>query len=236
MEKVLHRADERGKGEHGWLSTRYSFSFADWYDPSRMGFGALRVINDDRIAAANGFGAHRHQDMEIITIVTKGAVTHEDSMGNKGEVPAGDVQAMSAGLGVTHAERNDSPDEELTLFQIWISSDRKGAAPRYAQKPFGLDSKTPGETLLVAPDGVAGALPIYQDAYISHGIFDKEHPLTHALKDPMHGLYVFVIEGLVEVAGETLKERDAVGIADVTDVTLASEGFARVLLIEVPLV
>lgn len=235
MEKVLHRSDERGRGEHGWLSTRYSFSFADWYEPSRMGFGALRVINDDRIAPANGFGAHRHQDMEIVTIVTKGAVAHEDSMGNSGEVPAGDVQAMSAGTGVTHAERNDSALEELTLFQIWIASDRKGASPRYAQKPFGLDSKEPGLTLLVGPDGTPGALPIYQDAYIHQGILDGGHPLTYALKDPTHGLYVFVIEGTVSVAGETLKDRDALGVADVDEVSLVSDGFARVLLIEVPL-
>src|SRR5690606_12496739 len=144
------------KGEHGWLSTRYSFSFANWYDPSRMGFGALRVINDDRIAPANGFGAHGHRDMEIVTIVTKGTVRNEDSMGSRGTVPAGDVQAMSAGTGVVHAERNDSPDEELTLFQIWIETARPGAVPRYAQKPFGLGSHEPGLTLLVAPTDADG--------------------------------------------------------------------------------
>lgn len=234
MKKVLHRADERGRGEHGWLSTRYSFSFADWYDPSRMGFGMLRVINDDRIAAGSGFGAHRHQDMEIITIVTKGAVTHEDSMGNRGEVPAGDVQVMSAGTGVTHAERNDSKDEELTLFQIWISSDRKGATPRYAQKAFGLGSTEPGATVLVAPDDTGGALPIYQDAYLVQGIIDREHPLAYELKNPSHGLYVFVVDGTVKVAGEVLASRDALGIVDAEEVLLESDALARVLLIEVP--
>ena len=143
--------------------------------------------------------------------------------------------ALGALIGVTHAERNDSAIEELTLFQIWIASNRKGAAPRYAQKPFGLDSKTPGLTLLVGPDGTPGALPIYQDAYIHQGIMDSGHPLSYAMKDPMHGLYVFVIEGTVSVAGETLKDRDALGIADVSEVSLSSDGFARILLIEVPL-
>lgn len=235
MEKVVHRAEDRGRGEYGWLSTRYSFSFADWYDPARMGFGVLRVINDDRIAPANGFGAHSHKDMEILTIVTEGVVTHEDSMGNRGEVPKGDVQAMSAGTGVTHAERNDSPDQELALFQIWIASDRKGAAPRYAQKPFGLSSRTPGLTLLVAPTDDDGALPIYQDAYIHQGIVEAGPPLRYVLKNPSHGLYLFVIDGSVNVAGETLGPRDALGIRDVRDVEISASGFSRMLLIEVPL-
>lgn len=235
MEKILHRAAERGGGERGWLSTRYSFSFADWYEPSRMGFGALRVINDDRIAPANGFGAHRHQDMEIITIVTKGAVTHEDSMGNVGQVPSGDVQVMSAGTGVTHAERNDSVDEELTLFQIWIAPDRRGATPRYAQKPFGLTSKDPGLTLLVASTDECGALPINQDAYIYHGILDGKNPLLYPLRDAGHGAYVFVIGGEVKLGGETLLSRDAMGIAGTSTFTLDSVNLARVLIVEVPL-
>lgn len=235
MEKVLHRASERGRGEYGWLSTRYSFSFADWYDPNRMGFGALRVINDDRIAPANGFGAHRHQDMEIITIVTNGAVTHEDSLGNVGTVSKGEVQTMSAGTGVIHGERNASPDEELSLFQIWIASDRKGAPPRYAQKAFGLTDTAPGLTLLVAPNSENGALPIYQDAYIYKGVVENAQPLTYTLKNPEHGLYVFVMEGSVAIGGEALQSRDALGIADVSDVTLTTTESAQVLLIEVPL-
>ena len=235
MKKVIHRADERGRGEYGWLSTRYSFSFADWYEPTRMGFGALRVINDDRISPSHGFGAHRHQDMEVITLVTKGAVTHEDSMGNKGTVPAGDVQVMSAGTGVTHAERNDSPDEELTLFQIWIATNKRNAEPRYAQKPFGLGASTPGLTLLVASTDGEGALPIHQDAYIYQGVINHEHTLTYTLKDATHGVYVFVIDGQVRVAGEVLSARDALGVTDAEDIHIESEGVARVLLIEVPL-
>ncbi len=234
METVLHRAEDRGRGDYSWLATRYSFSFADWYDPTRMGFGALRVINDDRIAPASGFGAHRHQDMEIVTIVTQGAVTHEDSLGNRGRVPAGDVQVMSAGTGVTHAERNDSLSEELALFQIWVATNKPGADPRYAQKPFNLESNAPGLTLLVAPTDEEGALPIQQDAYIYRGVIAGATPLTYALKGVAHGAYVFVIEGEVLVAGETLGTRDAIGIADTEAFTLESSGAAKVLIIDVP--
>lgn len=234
MKIVLHRAEDRGRGEHGWLSTRYSFSFADWYDPARMGFGALRVLNDDRIAPASGFGAHPHRDMEIVTIVTKGAVTHEDSMGNRGTVPAGDVQAMSAGTGVVHAERNDSPDEPLELFQLWIQTAQPGAAPRYAQKPFGLGSTEPGFTLLAGPDGTPDALPLYQDAYVSYGVLAPGQGLTYPRRGAAHGVYVFVIEGTVRVAGETLDTRDAIGITDASELALASDALARVLIMEVP--
>lgn len=235
MNTVVHRANDRGRGEYSWLSTRYSFSFANWYDPARMGFGALRVINDDRIAPMSGFGAHRHEDMEIITIVTHGAVTHEDSMGNSGRVSAGDVQVMSAGTGVTHAERNDSPNEELTLFQIWIATNAAGAEPRYAQKPFNLESNQPGLTLLVAPTEEEGALVIYQDAYLYQGVLDASAPLTYFMRSEGHGAYVFVIEGEVTVAGQVLGARDAIGITDSAAFTLESSGAARVLIIDVPL-
>ncbi len=235
MEKVIHRAEERGRGEYDWLKTRYSFSFANWFEPARMGFGALRVINDDWIAPANGFGAHPHRDMEIVTIVTKGTITHEDSMGNYGEVPAGDVQAMSAGTGVVHAERNDSPDEDLTLFQLWIATGVPGATPRYAQKPFGLEDMTPGLRVLIGPDGTPDALPIYQDAYISMARLDTDTPLTYTLHDPAHGVYVFVVEGGILLADETLGRRDAMGISEVESIILTADAPATALVIEVPL-
>src|SRR3989344_846255 len=142
MKIEVYKAEERGEGKHGWLTTRYSFSFADWYEPSRMGFGTLRVINDDIIAPQSGFGEHGHRDMEIITIVTEGAVTHTDSMGNEKVVEAGEVQVMSAGTGVVHAERNASPTTPLKLFQIWIEPKERDIAPRYAQKRF--DFSSPG--------------------------------------------------------------------------------------------
>lgn len=234
MRMLFHKAEERGGGEYGWLSTRYSFSFANWYEPSRMGFGALRVINDDRIAPASGFGKHGHKDMEIVTIVTKGAVTHTDSMGNTGVVPAGDVQAMSAGTGVVHAEENRSPDEELTLFQIWIEPNLRDIPPRYAQGTFNLEQALPGSTLLVSPDGREESLPIQQDAFLWHAVLDEDHPLTYEIRTKGNGVYVFVIEGEVEIGGRDLSSRDAVGITDTSELRVDARTPARLLLIEVP--
>lgn len=234
MAHAIFRADERGGGEYGWLSTRYSFSFADWYDPARMGFGALRVLNDDTVAPSSGFGMHAHQDMEIITIVTRGTVTHADSMGNQLEVPAGDVQVMSAGTGVRHAEENLSPDEPLTLFQIWITPEVRGRAPRYAQKSFGLTDLAPGIVRLVGPDEAEGALSIGQNAYIHHVVIDGDHPASYALKNPAHGAYVFVLEGSAAVLGETLSQRDAIAITGEQEIHFSAGEKARLLVIEVP--
>jgi redox-sensitive bicupin YhaK (pirin superfamily) len=234
MELVVHRADERGGGDHGWLSTRHSFSFADWYEPTRMGFGKLRVINDDTIAPHQGFGAHPHRDMEIITLVTAGTLTHEDSLGNVGIISAGDVQIMSAGTGVVHGERNDG-DELVTLFQIWIEAKEKAIAPRYGQSELHLSKQAPGLQLLVAPLSTPDVLTINQDAYLYQAILDPEHPIEYRLHDPKHGVYLFVVDGEVQAAGETLGLRDAVGITDAASITISSTKPSRVLLFEVPL-
>lgn len=232
MEKVLHRAAERGVGDHDWLKSRFSFSFAHWYEPTRMGFGALRVINDDVIAPASGFGAHSHQNMEIITIVMQGTVTHKDSIGNIGTVPAGDVQVMSAGTGVVHSEYNDSPEEELRLFQIWIESESNGIAPRYAQKSFGNE---PGSRLLVAPDERKGALPIHQQAFITRVRLSAGEECSYDLYDSANGIYIFVIEGTVHAADETLSARDALGVKGVSSILLSANTSAELLVIEVPM-
>ncbi len=237
MQKILHKASNRGVGEHGWLSTRYSFSFNDWYEPTRMGFGLLRVLNDDRIAPAQGFGQHGHRDMEIITIVTKGTVTHTDNMGNIGVVPAGDVQVMSAGMGVIHAEENKSLTEELTLFQLWIEPKKKGIAPRYAQAPFGFTDSEPGITLLVQSEEDSRdekALKINQDARISYANL-VQGPAEYTLSSSGHGVYIFVIEGEVEVAGDTIKNRDAIGVWDTPSVGMVAAHPTKVLIIEVPM-
>ena len=233
MKTVLHRAEERGRGEHGWLTTRYSFSFSDWHEPSRMGFGALRVINDDAIAPASGFGAHGHRDMEIITIVTAGAVTHTDSMGNKGAVRAGEVQVMSAGTGVVHAEKNDSPTEPLTLFQVWIEPKERGIAPRYAQKAFDFERR--GATLLAAPEAAEGALAINQDAYITYANLAVGEALNYQLRRAGNGAYVFVIDGAVEAAGQVLGPRDALGISEAGAVGITAAKPSRLLLFDVPM-
>lgn len=234
MEKVVQRTQDRGGGDHGWLKTRYSFSFADWYDPTRMGFGVLRVINDDAIAPHQGFGAHSHRDMEIITLVTSGTLTHEDSLGNLGVVEEGEVQILSAGTGVVHGERNDG-DKPLTLFQIWIEAKEKGIVPRYGQSDVGLGAQPPGFKLLVAPLGTPEALTINQDAYIYHGVIDSEHPLQFTPANLEHGIYLFVIEGEIRAEGETLYARDALGLTGAGILPIESDSPSRFLLFEVPM-
>lgn len=231
MESILHRASDRGRGDYGWLNTRYSFSFADWYEQSRMGFGVLRVINDDRIAPHSGFDTHGHRDMEIITIVREGVLTHRDSMGNTGVIGAGEVQVMSAGTGVTHSEKNEG-DVPVTLFQIWMLSKEGSIEPRYAQKYFPTSHNA--ISLLVAPTDTHGALPINQDAYISRALLDKEHPFVYTLKDATHGVYVFVVEGTLTIKNETLSDRDAIGIWGIKEINLATSAKAEVLIFEVP--
>ena len=230
---VIHRSGERGRGEHGWLNTRHSFSFGQWYDPNRMGFGALRVLNDDVIAPHSGFGTHPHKNMEIITIVTKGELTHRDSMGTTGHVNERKAQVMSAGSGVLHSEYNEGQDS-VSLFQIWITPNVADIAPRYQEHSF-VDMEE-GEQLLVAPYGSqSGVLEIHQDAYISKIMLNTEVGTRYALKDASHGVYVFVVEGTLEVEGHTLEKGDAIGVVGVSGITLLAHREAQILAIEVPM-
>ncbi len=200
-----------------------------------MGFGALRVINDDIVAPATGFGMHPHRDMEIITIVNEGAVTHTDSMGNKGAVvPAGDVQVMSAGTGVVHAEHNESPDVPLKLFQIWIFPKAEGIEPAYGQASFGDPVLNEIETL-VAPVGDDHPLTINQDAYISRAKIEKGKSLNYEVRIPGNGVYTFVVDGDVEVEGDGLSGRDALGVWDTDTLSVRAVSEATLLFIEVPM-
>lgn len=235
METIIHRADSRGGGDYEWLSTRHSFSFAHWYNPLRMGYGALRVLNDDVVAPSSGFGMHAHSNMEIITIVMKGVVTHTDSMGNSFEVSAGDVQVMSAGTGVRHSEENASTSEPLEFFQIWIEPNVQSSAPRYAQKPFGLTDTTTGLSSIVAPDESEGALAIQQDAYISLAVVDGQNPLTYTLRDESHGVYIFVIMGSVSIMDNELEARDAIGFSESGQINISTKDRSSLLIIEVPM-
>lgn len=238
MIRIVHKAEDRGVSEHGWLSSRFSFSFAEWYEPSRMGFGALRVINDDTIAPHSGFPPHPHRDMEIITIVTHGAVTHKDSMGNEGVISAGEVQVMSAGTGVMHAEINGD-DEELRLFQIWIEPKLSSIVPRYDQQNFSLQKHPDGRTLLVSPEGEeeGASLTINQDAYLSWLELPEEETHIYELHRPGFGLYALVVEGEVVIDGEPLSSRDAIGLAGMKEPTqIVAKTSTTVLLIEVPIV
>jgi redox-sensitive bicupin YhaK (pirin superfamily) len=232
MKIILHRSDERGKGEYGWLTTRYSFSFADWYDASKMGFGALRVLNDDIIAPLQGFGKHGHKNMEIITVVTRGEVTHQDSMGNSFKVKAGDVQVMSAGTWVLHSESNDSAIEPLELFQIWIEPQTYNIEPRYEQKSFDFQSIKNSIVPLVHKEN---ALRINQEASIFYGAMDSSESLIYTLQDKDNGVYLFIIGGEVVVGGETLKKRDALGISEIDTIKIQANENSQFLIIEVPM-
>jgi redox-sensitive bicupin YhaK (pirin superfamily) len=219
-------------GNYGWLNTRYSFSFADWYEPLRMGFGALRVLNDDHIAAGAGFGEHPHRDMEIITIVTKGAVRHSDSMGNTYVVGEGDIQVMSAASGVVHAEYNDSNEEVLELLQLWIVPHSRGGAPSYREKHVAFSSTQNDMVCLVGE----GGLSIKQDAFIYYGNFDRDKTYTYPLSSPRHGVYLFVLDGTVMVGDDTLNSRDALGVVGASDITITTKEKSSFLIIEVPMI
>lgn len=229
MKTILHKSEERGKGDYGWLTTRYSFSFADWYDASRMGFGTLRVLNDDIIAPDNGFGRHGHKNMEIITIVTKGAVSHSDSMNNIYTVTAGEVQVMSAGTGVMHAESNDSKTETLELFQIWIEPKVYDIEPRYEQRSFNFQEVKNGLMPLVH----SSAITINQDASIMYGSLESGKSLTYALENKENGVYLFVIEGGLTVGDTTLSRRDALGITETDSIEISATNDSQFLIIEV---
>lgn len=230
MTHTIHRNSTRGGANIGWLNTKYSFSFAHWYNPERMGFGTLCVLNDDIIAPHSGFPPHGHKDMEIITLVMSGAVTHEDSLGNKEKVRAGEVQVMSAGTGVTHAEYNEEA-EPLSLFQIWIKTNVLSAEPRYDQKPIPWNT-TEGHTTIVGPMGSNAPLHIRQDAHITSYVGSEETQISRHTD----GLYIFVVSGAVTVLNETLKERDAILIEGSEEISISPEGHVTLLCIHTPLI
>lgn len=232
MKTIFHPHDERGKGEYGWLLARYSFSFSDWYDPTKMGFGALRVLNDDMIAGNQGFGAHGHKDMEIITIVMRGSILHADSMGNEYVVEEGDVQVMSAGTGVRHSEHNNSETVPLELFQLWIEPKERSIAPQYNQKHFNFKQIKNRIVELVG----TSSLIINQEAHISYGALDTEASLVYTLHCPTFGVYIFVVEGSLKIGEQILKKRDALGIWDIEKIYIAGVSSSSIfLIIEVPL-
>lgn len=234
MQKTIHRAGSRGHANHGWLNSHHSFSFASWYNPERMGFGLLRVLNDDEVAPGMGFGTHPHDNMEIVSIPLSGALEHQDSMGNKTIIRENEVQIMSAGTGVRHSEYNHSKEEEVKFLQIWVFPKLRNVTPRYEQQVYRPEDRRNQLLTVVAPDQ-PGALKINQDAWFSLGDFDSGQSVSYQLHQAGHGAYLFVLEGEVEVAGETLGRRDAIGLWDTTEVTVKAGAEAKFLLIEVPM-
>lgn len=238
MNKVLHIAQERGLVSFGWLDAKYSFSFGNYYNPDKMNFGALRVLNDDTIAPAMGFGKHPHKNMEIITIVQSGALKHEDSMGNKGIIEAGDIQVMSAGSGIEHSEVNASSQNSLTLFQLWIHSQRQDVTPRYEQKKIAPLLTDNAFTTIVKPkqEALKDDIWIHQQAYISIGNFSNETQTNYSVQQSQNGVYIMVIEGSIVVADQTLQHRDAIGLWNTQSVDISITKNSKVLIVEVPMI
>lgn len=235
MEAVVHRATDRGHANHGWLDAHHSFSFANWYDPTRMHFGMLRVLNDDKVASGEGFGMHPHNDMEIITIILSGALEHKDNMGNGSVIRPGDVQVMSAGTGVLHSEFNPSEDEATTLFQLWIFPKEKGIKPRYDQKTFSIDGASNNFRVVASGFNKADELYIHQDAAISLGKIEKGKVIDYAISNPGNGAYIMVVQGEVEIDGKKLGKRDAIGISSTHEFSISALETSEILVVDVPM-
>jgi quercetin 2,3-dioxygenase len=234
MSFTIHRASERGVAEHGWLHSRFSFSFAEYHNPKRMGFGALRVINDDIVEAGKGFGMHPHQNMEIISIVTKGALEHRDSEGNHGIIKAGEIQYMSAASGVYHSEYA-TQNESVALFQIWIHPNQKGGRPLYDQRSFIHHNQTNRWVILVSSDGRDDSITIKQDASISSVEVEESKNITIPTVQKEHGRLLLIIEGKVEINGHILESRDELQITDKEEYALLALTKSKVLLFDVPM-
>ncbi|MEK6555467.1 MAG: pirin family protein [Bdellovibrionota bacterium] len=234
-QKTIHLAETRGHADHGWLKSHHTFSFADYHDPSRMNFGTLRVLNDDVILGGSGFGTHPHRDMEIISIPIGGALAHKDSVGNSGGIRHGEVQVMSAGTGIAHSEFNGSETEEAKLLQIWVMPKKIGVTPRYDQKKFEMNERNNEFQLVVSPDGREGSLSINQDAFFSLANLQEDRTLSYKRRKDGNGLYVFLIDGEIEVAGEDMRKRDGIGLRDINEVTIKAKADSEILVIEVPM-
>jgi redox-sensitive bicupin YhaK (pirin superfamily) len=227
----IRRSQERGHADHGWLNSFHSFSFADYHDPEQMGFGPLRVINEDRVQPGKGFGTHSHRDMEIISYVLEGGLAHKDSMGNGSVIRPGDVQRMSAGTGVAHSEFNASPSDPVHFLQIWIEPNVRGMKPSYEEKRFEESSKRGQLRLIGAPDGRDGSVTIHQDALLYAGLIDGTETIAFEPK-PGRRIYVHVIKGEVEVNGQPLAAGDAIKIAGESRVRIEKGRKAEVLLFD----
>lgn len=228
---VFRRAAERGVANFGWLDSRHSFSFGEYYDPRHMGFRTLRVINDDRVQGGQGFGTHPHRDMEIISYVVEGAMEHRDSMGTGSVIGTGDVQVMSAGRGVTHSEFNHSPDQPVHFLQIWIVPAKRGVEPSYQQKTFLPDTKRNRLTLVVSPDGRHGSMTIHQDALLFASVLEAGQSVSYA---PHPGRYVWVqvVAGGIAINGQPLAEGDGVAITAADKLDIGAETGGEFLLFD----
>jgi redox-sensitive bicupin YhaK (pirin superfamily) len=235
MNTVFHKASSRGHADHGWLNAYHSFSFASWYNPERIQFGMLRVLNDDTVAAGMGFGTHPHDNMEIITIPLEGDLAHKDSMGNAATIKTGDVQVMSAGTGIQHSEFNPNADQRTKLFQIWVFPKYRNVTPRYQQITLDSTKQKNNFSQILSPHAEDEGVWIYQDAWFHLADFEKGFSKVYQIKKEGNGLYVFVIDGTLTVDGQVLETRDGLGIWDFETVECSASSDVKFLLMEIPM-
>lgn len=235
MEKIIHKSDSRGQADHGWLKSYHTFSFASYYDQQRVNFGALRVLNDDRVAKGMGFGRHPHDNMEIISIPLEGDLAHEDSMGNTAVIKENDVQVMSAGTGIVHSEFNNSKEKEVKFLQIWLFPNKKNVSPRYGQQSFPPAARKNNFQLIVSPNQEEVNTWIHQVAWFHLADFEKGYADEYMIKKSGNGLYIFLLEGSLSVADEKITTRDAIGLTDLEKVKIEATERSRFLLMEVPM-
>lgn len=232
---VLHRANTRGHANHGWLNSYHTFSFAGYYEPQRMHFGALRVLNDDTVAGGMGFGRHPHDNMEIVSIALSGALEHQDNMGNKAVIQPNDVQVMSAGTGVAHSEKNHHPDQPVEFLQIWVIPKQRGVRPRYDQQSFSPAERHNRLQQVLSPNPDDEGVWVHQDAWFHRGRLDAGFSTEYQLKQAGNGVYAFVLEGDVTINGQALHRRDGLGVWDTDQLSIQADSAAELLLMEVPM-
>lgn len=235
MKKIIHKAGSRGHFDYGWLKTNYSFSFSNYYDPERINFGMLRVLNDDIIEGGQGFGTHPHNDMEIVTVPLEGALAHKDSTGSEGVIYPDEIQVMSAGTGIQHSEYNHLSNGTTKLLQLWIFPDKKGHEPRYKQKFFDSDERKNKLQYIVTPEKKDDNLWLNQDAYLSLTDLEKNKFLEYKIHSKGNGVYLFLIDGEILVDDESLLKRDGIGIWETDEFSMTANENSRVLFIEVPM-
>lgn len=233
---VIHRADSRGKADHGWLLSQHTFSFANYYNPERMHFGVLRVLNDDKVEAGRGFGTHPHDNMEIISIPLEGDLEHKDSMGNTAVIKSGDIQVMSAGTGIMHSEFNRNSDQPVKFLQIWVYPNKRNVAPRYDQITLDKTKSHNKFQQILSPDADAEGVWIHQDAWFHMGSFDEGKEINYQIRKKGNGVYVFLIKGSIEIEGQKLEKRDGFGVWDVKEINLkTTTADTEILVMEVPM-
>jgi len=235
MKSVLHKANTRGHVNHGWLDSNHTFSFANYYNPQRMNFGVLRVINDDRVMAGRGFGTHPHDNMEIISIPLDGDLEHKDSMGNVAVIKKGDVQVMSAGTGIFHSEYNKNSDKEVKFLQIWLFPNKRDVNPRYDQISLNNEEMNDNLMQILSPNQDDEGVWIHQNAWFHMGNLSKGKSVEYKIKDSRNGVYAFIIDGDVSIEGQELNRRDGYGVWDTDKINIDAISNARVLLMEVPM-